>query len=568
MKNTQQQAPEGENRAKRSRATPLPAARSLSAPSAAPILITLLVTLAVCIVLGAVTSPPALLSVGTATALVLALLWVRHSERGRRRRDGTSRTRASAALVPLPSPRLRFVSVFLAFIFAWSLVRATGSPDTSASPWTGLLFLPVMLGALFWGVTGGIWAGVSAAALLLLRPSAQTSLTAAWIEALVTVGVGTLGGALAGSLRSAATEAHALARAERSRATEESVRATETEWFMDTSVMMDSLYDLENMLSVALIRLPDLVPCDVAAVFLRDTSGEGDGHLNLVQMMGAKPDVTPPVRQLPLAEQEDIWRGEFAPRRWHDVRQYTDGLGTLAAFNPEARGVLVAPLRTLNDFFGLLYLSVPTPGGISEETAALVQRFAQQMVYPIQRVRLQAIATTDVMTGLSNHRAFRSRLHDEVERAHRYGRPLSLVLLDIDHFKRVNDTHGHRAGDALLAQVAAILRRSVRNGVDLAARYGGEEMALICPETSTEHAHALAERIRVAVEGTLFRVPESAEPVRMTVSLGVATMPDHAIDLNALIEATDRALYAAKNTGRNAAMRAESGNGGLLAPRA
>ncbi len=157
---------------------------------------------------------------------------------------------------------------------------------------------------------------------------------------------------------------------------------------------------------------------------------------------------------------------------------------------------------------------------------------------------LERIAVTDVMTGLPNHRAFQQGLMREMRRAQRHGANLSLLLIDVDHFKLYNDTYGHPAGDEVLAQVGRLLAGTLRD-VDLPARYGGEEFAVVLPYTDKMTAQVVAEKIRAAIEG--HRFPKRA----VTVSIGVATFPDDAADKASLTSMADQALYAAKQAGRN-----------------
>ncbi|BDI30053.1 hypothetical protein CCAX7_21040 [Capsulimonas corticalis] len=157
--------------------------------------------------------------------------------------------------------------------------------------------------------------------------------------------------------------------------------------------------------------------------------------------------------------------------------------------------------------------------------------------------RLQALATTDGLTGIYNHRAFQERLTVEVQRAHRYNTELSLVLLDVDHFKSYNDTFGHPAGDRVLARVAGSLMGSVRV-MDFVARYGGEEFAVILPETGGMGARLAAERFRAALTAQ----PWPKRPV--TASYGVGRLQP-GMDAAELIASADRALYGAKKAGRD-----------------
>lgn len=164
--------------------------------------------------------------------------------------------------------------------------------------------------------------------------------------------------------------------------------------------------------------------------------------------------------------------------------------------------------------------------------------------------RLQALAQTDPLTQLVNRRALSIRLLSEMERVRRYNAPLAMLLIDLDHFKLVNDTHGHLAGDDVLAEVAAILRRAART-VDMVARYGGEEFVIVLPETGTHGAFAFAERVREKIAMNRFLIAGISE-IRLTASIGVATYPSPQMEsVEDLFRAADAALYRAKGRGRN-----------------
>jgi two-component system cell cycle response regulator len=164
--------------------------------------------------------------------------------------------------------------------------------------------------------------------------------------------------------------------------------------------------------------------------------------------------------------------------------------------------------------------------------------------------RLEALAHTDPLTQLVNRRALTIRLVTEMERVRRYNAPLSMLLIDVDHFKLVNDTYGHMAGDDVLASVATLLQRAVRT-VDIVARYGGEEFIIVLPETGRQGAMAFAERIRERISNHGFVIGES-QTIRVTCSIGVATYPSPRLDsVEDLFRAADVALYRAKGNGRN-----------------
>ncbi|MDB4994226.1 MAG: hypothetical protein JWM74_1658 [Myxococcaceae bacterium] len=163
---------------------------------------------------------------------------------------------------------------------------------------------------------------------------------------------------------------------------------------------------------------------------------------------------------------------------------------------------------------------------------------------------LQRLATTDALTGLANRRRFDTHLEAELSRSARSGEPVSLLLADIDRFKRYNDLYGHQAGDACLMQVARALNSVVRRPADLAARYGGEELALILPGTSMMGASGMASRAREALQGLAIEHKENDDRGIVTISMGVATVVG-AWTPAELIAIADRALYAAKAGGRD-----------------
>jgi len=157
---------------------------------------------------------------------------------------------------------------------------------------------------------------------------------------------------------------------------------------------------------------------------------------------------------------------------------------------------------------------------------------------------------TDELTGLSNQRRFRELMAKEDERAHRFGHDLSLLILDIDDFKQVNDTHGHLRGDDVLRMVGRVLSQESR-GIDEPARYGGEEFAVALPETGLAGAVELAERIRARIESERVTGVDGQAALRVTASVGAASMPVSAADTRDLIAAADAALYEAKRSGKN-----------------
>ncbi|HUZ01140.1 MAG TPA: diguanylate cyclase [Thermomicrobiaceae bacterium] len=170
----------------------------------------------------------------------------------------------------------------------------------------------------------------------------------------------------------------------------------------------------------------------------------------------------------------------------------------------------------------------------------------------VANARLEALATTDPLTGLPNHRAVNAALDLELERAHRYGRSFAILFVDLDHFKELNDAYGHAAGDTTLAEFARVVRAELR-GVDLLSRWGGEEFLAILPEVDDDGAAECAERLRQTVGKRVFAIGGGTH---LTCSIGVAAYPDQARERDPLVQLADRAMYAAKRLGRNQVRRA------------
>jgi diguanylate cyclase (GGDEF)-like protein len=213
---------------------------------------------------------------------------------------------------------------------------------------------------------------------------------------------------------------------------------------------------------------------------------------------------------------------------------------------------VVAPLDFGDGDAGLLILGKRmTEAPYEPHDLALLRALADSSAIALRNAelldRLRAQATIDPLTGCHNRRGFDEILGVEFQRAKRYQRPLTLVLLDIDHFKTINDAFGHEVGDNALQRIGRAVRHTFRN-TDSACRYGGEEFALIFPETAKEEGARLAERLRVLIE----TLPPNAEvPRSLTASFGVAAFPEDGGDITSMIRAADRALYLAKANGRN-----------------
>jgi len=221
------------------------------------------------------------------------------------------------------------------------------------------------------------------------------------------------------------------------------------------------------------------------------------------------------------------------------------------------------PLTSHDHRLGVIYFYCTDRDTFIPADIELLATFASLVAQAIENARLyaqmQEQARTDALTGLNNRRTFDALLADELARAQRFNRPVSLLMLDIDHFKRVNDTYGHQAGDVVLKVLGELLGRQAR-AIDRVCRYGGEEITVILPETGFEIAAKVAERLRAAVEAHPFDINGGA-PLRITVSIGVASFPAHADSVQTLVVAADAAMYAAKAGGRNRVVRYEPAPG-------
>ncbi len=220
-----------------------------------------------------------------------------------------------------------------------------------------------------------------------------------------------------------------------------------------------------------------------------------------------------------------------------------------AALIPQARSALIAPFLIEQRIAGALIIESRKPEHYDEHQLAVLTTVAQQAAAALESSQQQRRATIDSLTGFFLRDYFFRRLEEEQRRARRYGGNFALLMLDLDSFKSINDSHGHLAGDRYLRSAAAAIRAQLRSA-DMPCRYGGDEFSLLLPETDLEGARTIAERIREAV-GRLEIEAEGAL-LRSTVSIGLAAFPEHSIDEGKdLLRRADEALYRAKRAGRD-----------------
>lgn len=236
----------------------------------------------------------------------------------------------------------------------------------------------------------------------------------------------------------------------------------------------------------------------------------------------------------------------------------------------ELKSVALLPLVRYGDLIGSFNLGSISPERFATESATdFLQRLSTVVAICLENAanheRLKRVGLTDSLTGINNRRFFDQRLGEEVARGLRTLEPVSCLFLDVDYFKRVNDEHGHHAGDSVLRQVAGLIREQLRN-CDVLGRYGGEEFAALLANTGPSTAQEIAERIRASIAQHEFHLPDDHAPqiIHTTISIGVATLDTVNADRDVaelsqeLVKRADDALYLAKDAGRNRVVRAEN----------
>lgn len=219
---------------------------------------------------------------------------------------------------------------------------------------------------------------------------------------------------------------------------------------------------------------------------------------------------------------------------------------------------IVIPLKSKNSINGLIFIGkkLIESAYTSAEISFLHQlsRFAS---IAVENSRLYRMATLDRMTGLFVHHYFQERLAEEIKRSERNKSPLTLIMADLDNFKRINDSYGHQTGDIMLKDIAKIIHKNIRS-FDIAARYGGEEFAIILTDTDIDAAYQIAERLRRKVEEAVF--PGASVPLKITISIGIYQFdPKEDKNKDSLIKKADTALYKAKSSGKNLVVIHDSG---------
>ncbi|HET9990822.1 MAG TPA: sensor domain-containing diguanylate cyclase, partial [Kofleriaceae bacterium] len=218
----------------------------------------------------------------------------------------------------------------------------------------------------------------------------------------------------------------------------------------------------------------------------------------------------------------------------------------------DAKSLLVLPLLSADEAIGTLTLVARAEKRFNKDVREMLAVIANQVAVSLQNgflyKKMETMATTDGLTGLTNHRSFQQRFEDLLQRAQRHGHKVALLLCDVDFFKKVNDGYGHPVGDEVLRRVAKVLQEVPRK-IDIPCRYGGEEFAVLLDNVDVIQAKAVADRIRIEISKVVVETDKG--PLSVTESVGVAAFPEDGHDRATLIERADLALYHAKHTGRN-----------------
>lgn len=332
---------------------------------------------------------------------------------------------------------------------------------------------------------------------------------------------------------------------------------------VEAAKALTSTLKLEEVLEILMQTVAQLIGPENWSLMLLD---EDKQELYFEIVVG---EAAPAIRHMRLPVGEGIagWvaaeRESLVVPRVADDERFCNRMDEASKFQTES--ILAVPLEYAGRLLGVMEMvSSADQRSFGESDLALLTPFADFAAIAINNARnfrrIEDLTLTDEWTSLYNARFLRRYIEEEVERANRYHHPISLVFIDLDHFKLVNDNHGHTIGSTVLKEVADVLWTIVRN-TDRPTRYGGDEFVIVMPETDKGGASALGERIRETIASKAFATHDGVN-VRITASLGLATYPDDASDASTLLDTADRAMYAGKARGRNVMVDAQDAGHG------
>ncbi len=317
--------------------------------------------------------------------------------------------------------------------------------------------------------------------------------------------------------------------------------------------MMSAILNLDELVDFIIEKATEVMEAEKGSLMLLD---EESGELKIKGARGLKAEIIENTK-IKLGQ---MIAGKVAqegqPMLVEDIEKDKRFVGRKVRSHYKSKSFISMPLKKEKKVSGVINLSdkIGRSPVFTESDLRFLSILIQQSATSIENAKLYqeitSLAITDALTGLYNHRYFQERLSEEINRVERYGHPLSLIMLDIDFFKRYNDTFGHVMGDTLLSELATIMKKNVRK-IDIVSRYGGEEFIIILPETGIDEAEAVAEKIRKSVEDFNFSI-EVLKPVdwKLTISAGVAAL-NKGISKTDFIKFADQAMYSAKGEGKN-----------------
>lgn len=313
---------------------------------------------------------------------------------------------------------------------------------------------------------------------------------------------------------------------------------------INMSALINSTLDVNEIIKFTIEGSIKLLDAEAGSILF---SEGGDDELFVAEAVGEKSDQ---VKEVKLKKGQGIagWVAEKGePVIVNDVSsdpRFFGGVDKKSNF--VTRNIVCVPVRTKNKVLGSLEVINKNSGSFDSDDMLILVALANQVAVAIENARLYEESIADGLTGLYHRKYFELRLEEELSRAKRYQHALNLVMVDVDHFKKVNDEHGHLMGDMVLKEVATTLKRKTRLE-DIVARYGGEEFVVIMPLTPRENLKKVGERLRAEIEKM------KSSGIRITISVGIGHFDgkEKDFDYKDLIKRADEALYLAKRRGRN-----------------
>jgi two-component system, cell cycle response regulator len=331
----------------------------------------------------------------------------------------------------------------------------------------------------------------------------------------------------------------------------------EHERFYQATAMLGRALTVEQVIETAFDAAAAIVEYDAAVIGLYDRA-RARHKIAAVRVRPGCEGLVDPVQLTNLEFKDNAGLASMVVKNRHylpaggEPREVSAPIYTRKVKIDDARSLLVLPLLAADEPVGTLMLVARAEKRFGKDVREMLAVIANQVAISLENGflyrKMETMATTDGLTGLTNHRTFQQRFADMLERAARHNHRVALLLCDVDHFKKVNDTYGHPVGDEVLRRVARVLQEVPRK-IDIPARYGGEEFAVLLDNVDVAQAKQVAERIRIEISRVV--VDTERGPLSVTESIGVAAFPDDGRDRAALIERADLALYHAKHSGRN-----------------